>query len=41
VLTVYFGSVGVSKYRYSVITGLVADISGLIASIYICNALFR
>lgn len=41
VLTVYFGSVGVSKYRYSIVTGLLADISGLVASIYICNALFR
>lgn len=41
VLTVYFGSVGVSRYRYSIITGLLADITGLIASIYICNAIFR
>ncbi|MGE5397118.1 MAG: spore maturation protein [Chitinophagales bacterium] len=41
VLTVYFGSVGVSKYRYSIITGLLADLSGLVASIYICNLLFK
>lgn len=41
VLTVYFGSVGISRYRYSVVTGLLADISGLIASIYICNLMFR
>ena len=41
VLTVYFGSVGVTRYRYSIITGLLADVTGLLASIYICNALFR
>jgi len=41
VLTIYFGSVGIKRYRYSVITGLTADISGLLASIYICNLLFR
>jgi len=41
VLTVYFGSVGIKKYRYAVITGLTADITGFFASIYICNLLFR
>jgi spore maturation protein B len=41
VLTVYFGSVGIIRYRYSIITGLTADITGLLASIYICNLLFR
>ena len=41
VLTVYFGSVGIKKFRYAVITGLSADVTGLLASIYICNVLFR
>lgn len=41
VLTVYFGSVGIKKYRYSVITGLSADITGLLASLYICKLLFN
>lgn len=41
VLTVYFGSVGIKKYRYSIITGLSADISGFIAALYICNLLYR
>lgn len=40
VLTVYFGSIGVTKYRYSVFTGLLADFSGLIASIYVCKMMF-
>lgn len=41
ILTIYFGSVGIRKYRYSVITGLCADITGFIAAVYICNVLFK
>jgi len=40
VLTVYFGSVGIRRFKYALITGLSADITGLIASIYICHLLF-
>lgn len=40
VLTVYFGAVGVSRYRYALFTGLTADVTGLIASLYICRLLF-
>ena len=40
VLTVYFGSVGIVRYRYSLAVGLIADITGLLASVYICNRLF-
>lgn len=35
VLTVYFGSVGIKKYRYAMKLGLLADFVGLIASIWI------
>lgn len=35
VLTLYFGSVGIKKYRYSIFTGLLADFTTLVASIYI------
>ncbi|MFZ5640842.1 MAG: spore maturation protein [Bacillota bacterium] len=41
VVTLYFGSVGVKKYRYSVLAGLTADFTGLAASVYICNLIFR
>lgn len=41
VLTVYFGAVGIKKYRYSIVTGLTADITGFLAAVYICNLLFR
>lgn len=40
VLTVYFGSVGVRKYRYSLAVGLLADISTFAASVYIVNRIF-
>ena len=40
VLTVYFGSVGIRRFKYALITGLSADITGLMASVYICHLLF-
>jgi len=40
VLTLYFGSVGVFRYRYAVYSGLAADLTTLAASIFIVNALF-
>ncbi len=40
VLTVYFGSVGIKKYRYALKLGLIADITGLVASVYIVSKLF-
>lgn len=40
VLTLYFGSIGVTRYRYAVISGLSADITGFIASVVICNIVF-
>jgi len=40
VLTLYFGSVGVRKYRYSIISGLVADLTTLAASVFIVRTIF-
>lgn len=40
VLTVYFGSIGVKKYRYAVTLGLIADLTTLIAAIVITNLVF-
>ncbi len=34
ILAIYFGSVGIKKYRYSVACGLLADISGMIAAVF-------
>jgi spore maturation protein B len=40
VLAVYFGSVGIKKYRHAVAAGLVADVVSLIAAIIICRIMF-
>ena len=40
ILAVYFGSVGISKTRHAVVCGLLADLAGVIASIFICYLFF-
>jgi len=40
VLTLYFGSVGVRKYRYSVVLGLISDLTTLVASVFIVHTFF-
>ncbi|SES62187.1 spore maturation protein [Anaerobranca gottschalkii] len=39
ILTVYFGSVGIKKIRYSMTVGLLADMAGFLASILVCRIL--
>ena len=41
ILAVYFGSVGIKKYRYSVKCGLTADFTGIIAAVFISYFFFR
>lgn len=40
VLSVYFGSVGIRKYRYALVVGLFADLVTFLASVFIVNLLF-
>jgi len=40
VLTVYFGSVGIRKYRHALWVGLLADVTTFLASIYIVTRIF-
>jgi len=40
ILTLYFGSVGIYRYRYALYTGLIADAAGILASIFIVNLVF-
>ncbi len=40
VLTVYFGAVGIKKYRYALYTGICADLIGIIMSIIIARFFF-
>ncbi len=41
ILAIYFGSVGIKKYRYAVKCGLLADIAGMIAAIFISYYFWR
>ncbi len=40
VLAVYFGAVRISKIRYALIVGLLADIVGIIAAVSVCHMMF-
>ncbi len=40
VLAVYFGAVGISKLRYALLVGLIADFIGIVAAISVCNLMF-
>lgn len=40
ILTLYFGSIGIKKIRYSLRVGLLADLAGIIASIIIAKLFF-
>ncbi len=40
VLTVYFGAVGIKKYRYAIFTGLFADFIGIVMSIIVARFFF-
>lgn len=41
VISLYFGSIGIKKIRYSLFAGLFADLIGIIASIIIVNLFFN
>lgn len=40
VLAVYFGAVGISKLRYALLIGLLADFIGIVAAILVCRIVF-
>lgn len=40
VLTVYFGAIGIRKYRYAIITGLFADFAGIVMSVAVARFFF-
>lgn len=40
VLAVYFGSVGIKKYRYALLSGLLADFVGIVAAICVTYLFF-
>lgn len=40
VVAVYFGAVGIQNSRYAIPLGLLADVVGFLAAVFICNLLF-
>ena len=40
VLAVYFGSVGIKKYRYAILTGIIADITNIVLAIWVARLFF-
>ena len=40
VLSVYFGSIGIKKYRYAILTGIIADITGIVLAIWVAKLFF-
>jgi spore maturation protein B len=40
VLSVYFGAVGVTKFRHAITAGIIADLAGIIFAILISNIMF-
>ena len=40
VLSVYFGAVGIKKFRYALLTGIIADITGIVLAIWVARLFF-
>ncbi len=40
VLAVYFGSIGIKKYRYALLTGLIADFTGIVLAVLVSRLFF-
>lgn len=40
IIALYFGSVGIKKVRHAMAAGLIADLAGILAAVWICQAVF-
>ncbi|MCQ2739288.1 MAG: spore maturation protein [bacterium] len=40
VLSVYFGSIGIKKFRYAILAGIIADITGIILAVLVARYFF-
>jgi len=40
VISVYFGSIGIKKFRYAILTGIIADIIGIVVAVTVCSHFF-
>lgn len=41
IIAVYFGALGIKKYRYAVIVGVIADFAGFFAAVFISKLIFK
>jgi len=40
VLSVYFGSIGIKKFRYALLTGIIADVTGIALAVWVAHLFF-
>ena len=40
VLSIYFGSIGIKKFKYAILTGIIADITGIVLTIFVARSFF-
>ena len=40
VASVYFGAIGIKKFRHALLAGILADIVGLVVAIWVCSIFF-
>ena len=40
VLSVYFGAIGIKKFKYALLTGVIADITGIVLAIFVARLFF-
>ncbi|MCB9849768.1 MAG: spore maturation protein [Phycisphaerales bacterium] len=41
ILALYFGSVGIKKTRHAMVAGLLADLAGILAAVWVCHQVFK
>ncbi|MBN2447466.1 MAG: spore maturation protein [Phycisphaerae bacterium] len=41
IIALYFGSVGIRKIRHAMIVGLLADLAGILAAVWVCQLMFQ
>ncbi len=40
IIAVYFGAIGIERYKYAILVGILSDIAGFFAAVFICNIMF-
>jgi spore maturation protein B len=40
IIALYFGSVGIKRIRHAMVAGLLADLAGILAAVWVCHQVF-